>query len=38
LAGADRVADLLAEEPEIHSRPGALALTSGRREKFVLRG
>ena len=26
-AGADRVADLLAEEPEIHSRPGAVALT-----------
>ncbi len=27
LAGADRVGELLEEEPEIHSRPGALALT-----------
>jgi ATP-binding cassette subfamily B protein len=27
LAGADRVADLLEEEPELHSQPNALALT-----------
>jgi ATP-binding cassette subfamily B protein/subfamily B ATP-binding cassette protein MsbA len=35
LAGADRVADLLDEEPEIHSRPGAIALKERVRGEIV---
>ncbi|RPJ45784.1 MAG: ABC transporter ATP-binding protein, partial [Chloroflexi bacterium] len=35
LAGADRVAELLDEEPEVHSRPGAVALKERASGKIV---